>query len=113
MQRFIDDVRKAPCKSGPDWRYFRHCKSVATIGNGLSRRSDMSTISRFLSSALFPWRKPKVSDAYQRVLHPPPPGPPAHRLRAAVRARPAESDHAALNDNAAAGAPTSNGVVAK
>jgi hypothetical protein len=70
----------------------------------------MSTIGGFLSSVLFPWRKPKVSDAYRRVLDPPPPGPPAHRLRAAVRARSAESDHAALNDNAAAGAPTSNGV---
>ncbi len=69
----------------------------------------MSTIGRFLSP-LFPWRKPKVSEAYQRVLDPPPPGPPAHRLRAAVRARPADSDHAPLNENAAAGAPTSNGV---
>jgi hypothetical protein len=70
----------------------------------------MSTISRFLSSSLFAWRKRKISAAYQRVLDQPPPGPPEHRLRAAVRARPAESDHAALNDNAAAGAPTSNGV---
>jgi hypothetical protein len=70
----------------------------------------MSTIGRFLSSSLFTWRKPKVSAAYQRVLDPPPPGPPAHRLRAVVRARPAAGDHAALNDNAAAGAPTSNGV---
>jgi hypothetical protein len=70
----------------------------------------MSTISRFLSSALSPWRKPKVSAAHQRVLDPPPPGPSAERLRAAVRARSIEGDHAALNDNAAAGAPTSNGV---
>jgi hypothetical protein len=66
----------------------------------------MSRISRVLSS-LFPWRKPKVSAAYQRVLDPPPAGPPAHRLHAAVRARSADSDHAAVNDNAAA---TSNGV---
>jgi hypothetical protein len=29
---------------------------------------------------------------------------------AAVRGRPADSDHVPLNDNAAAGAPTSNGV---
>ena len=70
----------------------------------------MSTISRFLSSSLFPWRKPKVSDAYRRVLDPPPPGPPADRLRAVVRARSAYSDHAAVNDNAVASAPTSNGV---
>ena len=70
----------------------------------------MSTISRFLSSALFPWRKPKVSAGRQRVLDSPPPGPSAERLRAAVRARSPESDHAALNDNAAAGAPSSNGV---
>jgi hypothetical protein len=70
----------------------------------------MSTISRFLSSVLFPWRKPKVSAAYERVLDPPPPGPPAHRLRAAVRARPTGSDHAALNDSATVGAPTSSGV---
>jgi hypothetical protein len=70
----------------------------------------MSTISRFLSSVLFPWRKPKVSAAYARVLDPTPPGPPAERMRAAVRARSAHSDHAALNDNAAAGAPISNGV---
>jgi hypothetical protein len=69
----------------------------------------MSTMSRFLSSVLFPWRKRKVSAAYQRVVEPPP-GPPEHRLRAAVRSRPVDSDHAALNDNAAAGAPTSNGV---
>jgi hypothetical protein len=65
----------------------------------------MSRILRVLSS-LFPRRKPKVSAAYQRVLDPLPPGP-AHRLRAAVRARSADSDHAAVNDNFAA---TSNGV---
>jgi len=56
-----------------------------------------------------PWRRRKVSAAYQRVLDPPPAGPPAHRLRAAVR-KPTESDHDARNDNAAAGAPISNGV---
>jgi hypothetical protein len=66
----------------------------------------MSRILRVLSS-LFPWRKSKVSAAYQRVLDPPPPGPPARRLRAAVRARSADSDHAAVDDNATA---TSNGV---
>jgi hypothetical protein len=69
----------------------------------------MSTISRFLSSLLFPSRKPKVGAAFERVLDRPP-GPPAERLRAAVRARPTDGDHAALNDNAAAAAPTSNGV---
>ena len=66
----------------------------------------MSRISRVLSSC-FLWCKPKVGAAYQRVLDPPPPGPPTRRLRAAVRARSADSDHAAVNDNAAA---ASNGV---
>jgi hypothetical protein len=70
----------------------------------------MSTIGRFLSSLLFPWRKRKAGDAQQRGLDLPPPGPSADRLRAAVRVRSADRDHAALNDNAAAGAPTSNGV---
>jgi hypothetical protein len=67
------------------------------------------SISRILAS-LFPWRRPKVSAAYQRVLDPPPPGPPAHRLLAAVRARRGDGEQAALDDNAAAGAPVSNGV---
>jgi len=70
----------------------------------------MSKISQLLSSLLFPQRRPKVSAAYQRVLDPPPKGPPAHRLRAAVRARPAESSDVALNDNAVGGAPNSNGA---
>jgi hypothetical protein len=101
MQPFTNDLREAPCKSGPACRKFRHRISVAMSGNRLAGRARMSRIFRVLSS-LFPRRKPKVSAAYQRVLDPPPPGPPAHRLRAAIRARSADSDHAAVNDNAAA-----------
>jgi hypothetical protein len=106
MQLFGNDVCKAPCKSGPAWRKFRHRISIAMSGEWTCRtRQDEQDPPSFVF--LISWRKPKVSAAYQRVLDPPPPGPPAHRLRAAVRARSADSDHAAVNDNAAG---TSNGV---
>jgi len=58
---------------------------------------------------VIPGRRPKVSAAYQRVLDPPPPGPPAHRMLAAMRVRRPESVPN-LDDSAVAVAPTSNPV---
>ncbi len=56
---------------------------------------------------LIPGRRRKVSASYRRVLEPPPPGPPEHRLRAAVRAPSVENARVVSEDNAAGG-PTAN-----
>ena len=57
-----------------------------------------------------PWRRPKVSTAYKRVLDPPPRGPPMHRLEAALRPRRAAMVHEDLNEVAPEATPTSNEV---
>jgi len=61
---------------------------------------------------LIPGRRRKVSAAYERVVDPPPPGPPAHRMLAAMRVRRPESAPD-LNDGAMPDTPASNAVASE